>query len=95
MRTPNVIASILLAAAIASTPMAIAHADPQQTGTELVTSHQQAKVEAPSVKADAEQYATREAKDSKAVAKFRGGGEVLIIGGSTLTLVLGPRDEWS
>ena len=88
MRTPNVIASILLAAAIATTPMAIAYAEPQDSTMELTAPAQHAKVEAPSVKADADQYATRQTKDSNTVAKFRGGGEVVLIGGGTLTLVL-------
>ena len=47
----------------------------------------EAPVATPAAADDASRYAEREAKDAKA-ADFRGGSNVLVIGGSTLTIVL-------
>jgi hypothetical protein len=91
MRTPK-LSSLLVAAALTSAPMAAwatpsIEAAPRAATVEVSRT---APVETTPVAAttdDASRYAEREAKDAKA-ADFRGGSNILVIGGSTLTIVL-------
>ena len=76
--------SLLLIAALIGAPTVTAFADPAPQARSMPTIPQATTQPAPS---DAEQYAAREIKDTE-VAKFEGGSEVLIIGGSTLTILL-------
>jgi hypothetical protein len=92
MRTPK-LSSLLVAAALTSAPMAAAWATPSIEAAPraaAVEVSRTAPVEitpAATATDDASRYAEREAKDAKA-ADFRGGSNVLVIGGSTLTIVL-------
>jgi hypothetical protein len=70
--------SLLVLTALIGTPSLAAFADPAPAAS---------RTAARSSTSDADQYAAREAKDT-VVTNFKGGGEVLVIGGSALTLVL-------
>ncbi len=85
MRTPR-LAQLLVAAVLTGAPTVAALAQPvaQSAPTEAVASAPRA---ARAVASDAQKYAEREAKDAT-VADFRGGSGVLIIGGSTVAIVL-------
>lgn len=81
MRTSK-LTSFLVAAALASSPIIVSGnpAPSAQTSTAVTPA-------SAAVSPDVEQYAAREAKDTK-VAKFQGGGEVVIIGASAVTILL-------
>jgi hypothetical protein len=59
------------------------------TVTSEVTPSKQPRVasRAPAMRADAERYAAREAKDNEA-KKYRGGDAVIVIGAGTATIIL-------
>jgi hypothetical protein len=76
--------SLLLAAALGAASASAAVAAPATTPHALV---ERAPALAPARTTDAARYAALEAQD-RSVEKFRGGREIWIIGGSTLTIVL-------
>jgi hypothetical protein len=84
MRIPH-ISTLLLAAALATTPSIAAFADPATTAQTLAPTA--ADPPAAPATSEAEQYAAREAKDTS-VTKFRGGGETLVIGASSVGVLL-------
>jgi len=76
--------SLVLAAALATAPSVAAFADPVASAQTSVTSDPSPVTPATS---EVEDYAAREAKD-KSVTKFRGGGESIVIGASSLGILL-------
>ncbi|MBS1120494.1 MAG: hypothetical protein H6Q90_2722 [Deltaproteobacteria bacterium] len=83
MRIPQ-LSALLVAAALATTPSVAAFADPV-TSAQPSSPTTATPVGAPA--SEVEQYAAREAKDTS-VTTFRGGGETIIIGASTVGILL-------
>lgn len=75
----STLSALLVTAALAVTPHAVAFADPPVTSSLVTTT-------APAA-SDTDRYAAREAKDT-AIAKFEGGREVVVIGATTLSIIL-------
>jgi hypothetical protein len=77
----STLSALLVTVALATAPT-VAFADPTVTPSTLAT-----KTTPTATASDADRYAAREAKDT-AVAKFEGGREVLVIGGTTLGIIV-------
>jgi len=85
MRIPQ-LSALLVAATLAMAPSVTVFADPA-TSAQASTLTTGKPLAAPPASSEANEYAAREAKDMS-VAKFQGGGEVLVIGGTSLGILL-------
>lgn len=84
----STLSTLLVAGALATSPSGVAFAAPAPTSSP--TPARAAESTPPpetAVATEEEQYAAREAKD-KDVANFQGGRSTIVIGGSTLGIVL-------
>jgi hypothetical protein len=79
----SILSSLLLSTALAVTPSALAGAAPAPAATVAPA----LPTVAPTQDPDAVRYAAREAQEP-APAAFHGGSDVLVIGGSSLTIAL-------
>lgn len=80
--TSSKLLAACFATALVAAPTSVAFAEPAPVAQTTTVSATPTSTPA---SADAEAYAAREAKDTP-VREFRGGGEVLVVGASSLTI---------